>query len=92
MSPDEKIKKAESLVGTPFQQLPGKPPQHKVLGQTSDGHPIRVSDVEMAWNDAWLMDQINGEGDYEASLVGDPDPISIRTLEVYRLAKELYAK
>lgn len=86
---ERRWKRMESLVGTPFERLPGEPPQHKVIGRTSDGIPIRVQDVEMVFNDAALMDQIS---DYGTDGPLYRDTIKETQREVYELAIKLYGR
>ncbi len=94
----EKLAAAESLRGTPFLCLPGNPPLHKVLGHASDGRAIRAEGVQTVFNDAWLMDNIEGEpGNYIASYRRDAanpkHPMRERCqyqVEVYELAMKLY--
>lgn len=98
-SREEKLRVAESLKGTPFLCLPGNPPPHKVVGNASDGTPIRAEAVQMVFNDAWLMDKIEGTpGGYIAqyrayALKANPAlrPRYLFQIEVYELAMKLYA-
>lgn len=53
--------RTKAYMGTPYVQLQGKPPQHKVLF-SSEGRKIRVMDVEMVHNDARMMDHISDYG------------------------------
>jgi len=90
---EESVKRAADLVGKPFEQLPGKPPQHQVLTTLSDGSKVRVSDVETVFND-WLMaEYVDGPGCYEEACRNDTRPgLGPRQLEILELAKGLYRK
>lgn len=74
-SPEEsqrRVDRAKALVGTPFIRLPGDLPGHQVAFVSTEGHKVRVSDVEMVFNDAALMDAISNWGEdgplYKATL------------------------
>lgn len=83
---EAKRQKIESLKGTPFKRLPGEPPEHRVVGELTDGFKVRAHAVEMVWNDSFLMDAIEGDGTYEKLVTGDGS----RNAEVLALAKRLY--
>lgn len=82
------LERGEKLIGTPFQNLPGNPDSHVVLGEF-DGHKIRVKDVEMVWNDRFLIDAVYGpEGEfYDAKI--EPGTFQYFVLE---LAKKMYGE
>lgn len=86
MNKDDILRRCEALLGLPFVCLPGKPPDHKVVGNFSDGSPIRALAVETCWNDMKLIDGANGVGTYGKSIVD-----SERGREVFALALKLYA-
>ena len=83
----ERAQRAESLARAhaPFIHLPGNPPPHKVLKEFPDGAKIRVSDIEMVYNDALLIDAAGGVGLYAEDL--DYPPYQ---RVAYELAMELY--
>ena len=56
--------KADSHVGRPFVIAPGNPPEHKIAYELPDGTKLRMGGVMQAWNDALLMDAIEGLGTY----------------------------
>jgi hypothetical protein len=84
----KRLERAESLVGIPFLQLPGKPPQHQVCFVSREGVKVRVEAVEMVFNDALLMDAING---WEAPLYVDGYPEGSLQREVYDYALKAFA-
>jgi len=86
---EESLHRADSLVGKPFEQLPGKPAQHKIVGALADGSKVRVVDVETVYNDWTLFSFIDGEGTYEESYRNRSN--GARQLEVLELAKRLFA-
>jgi hypothetical protein len=84
-----RVNRAERLVGTPFLRLPGEPDQEAVLFHTNTSkHPVKVSDVEMVFNDAVLMDAISNWGTdgplYKDTITGDQ-------AEVYDYAMKAFA-
>ena len=83
MKEDSKSAVMDSLVGKPFMLLPGKPSEHEVLGETSEGFKMRAGGVQMVWNDMLLMDAIEGAG-YYARMVRQ------RNLDFLKLAESLY--
>ena len=84
----ERAERAESLAKNraPFIHLPGNPPEHKVLKEFPDGVKLRVSDVEMIYNDALLIDAAGGIGLYVENLDYPPYQRA-----AYELAMEMYA-
>lgn len=86
---ERRIKKAEELLGSPFERLPGDLPDHKVL-KVIDGHKIHVSEVEMVWNDSKLMDHVMGQGYYRKRLELKSDWRSQIQIAVLDLAESLY--
>ena len=60
---NRRASRLEGLIGTPFVPLPGNPPDHKVLFVAKDGSRIRVSQVEMVFNDALLSDAVSNWGE-----------------------------
>lgn len=89
MTNEERLKRADAYRGTPFKRLPGDPPQHKVLGALADGFIVRVSVVEMVWNDMLLMNAIEGDGTYEALYPLD-DNGGCPQRQILELARKLY--
>jgi hypothetical protein len=88
----------EQLLGFPFQELPGNPPEHKIINnyKAENGELIKVraGAVMTVYNDAMLMDAIKGKGWYKASYRRDaskpPDPREVFMMWVYQLACVLY--
>lgn len=90
----------ESLLGFPFQELPGNPPEHKIINLYGEEGPngsltkIRAGAVAMVFNDAMMMDAIEGQGAYKAyyrASAGKPlTPMQMRMMHVYQLACILY--
>jgi hypothetical protein len=72
---------ADQHVGRPFVIAPGNPPDHKVAWDLADGTKMRIGGVMQAWNDALLMDAINGRGSYRKHA----DTMSIKALWVGEL-------
>lgn len=90
MTPEKKAK-IDAQIGKPFVRLPGEPSQHKVVGETSDGFKVRVAAVEMVWNDALLMNAIEGDGTYEGLYPLDENGgIGGRQRQILELARKLY--
>jgi hypothetical protein len=87
---EEKDAICKRIMGTPFKPLPGSPPQHKVVGHTTDGTKIRVYAVEMVMNDAWLMVTVEGQSYYASFHPFDGNAAAIRQREIYDLAVRLY--
>lgn len=79
--------RAMLLRGTPFVRLPGALPGDPVLFEV-DGHGVKVSDVEMVFNDCLLMDAVSNYGEdgplYRDTLNGP-------MLRVYEYAVKAYA-
>ena len=73
----------EDLVGLPFLLLPGKPPEHKVVGNTTSGLKVRVCHVQMVFNDAILLDSVHGNGEYIKNITSNE-------LDVLYIAQQLY--
>ncbi len=84
-----RVERANQMVGSPFIQLPGEPPQHKVLFISKCGNKIKVEHVEMVYNDAMLCDAIS---DYGKDGPLYKDTIEGLQLEVYNYAIEAYGK
>jgi hypothetical protein len=82
--------RTKRLVGTPFLQLPGKPAQHRVLFTTSEGHKARVSDVEMVFNDAAIIDSVSNWGE-DGPLYKDTLDTPVMR-ELYDYAVEAFAR
>lgn len=83
-----RAERAKSLVGVPFIHLPGSQEQDKILFTTTTGFPVKVSDVEMVYNDAKLMDSISDHGK-DGPLYRDTlDTPEMR--EVYAYAMKVY--
>jgi hypothetical protein len=65
-SPEEaqrRTDRAKALVGQPFLRCPGlSRVDGAVAFVASDGTPVKVSDVEMVYNDMLLMDAISDQG------------------------------
>jgi len=84
-----RVARMDRLIGTPFIPLPGNPPVHKVLFVSSDGHKVRVCDVQMVFNDALLADAVSEWGEdgplYEDTL----DNATHR--EAFEYARKAYA-
>jgi len=88
----------ESLLGFPFQELPGNPPEHKIIDNylAEDGtvFKIRARAVAMVYNDALMVNAIEGKGAYKAhyraSASKPPTPMQVRMMYVYQLACALY--
>ena len=89
MSFDPKHAVMDSLVGKPFMLLPGKPSEHEVLGETSEGFKMRAGGVQMVWNDMLFMDAIEGAG-YYARMVRLRCRTIQRNLDFLKLAESLY--
>ena len=88
---NEAIRRAnrtEALIGTPFVCLPGNPPDHKVLFICQD-QKIRVSDVEMVFNDALLSDAVSNWGE-DGPLYSDTLESDLHR-EVWAYAVKAYA-
>ena len=79
--------RGKALVGTRFVRLPGNPPDHKILFVSRGGQKIRVSEVEMVFNDALLMDAVADWGK-DGPLYRDT--IEGIQLEVYEYAIQAY--
>ena len=59
-----RVKRMDSLIGTPFVRMPGDISEHKVLFITKFGdQKIRREIVEMVFNDALLADAVSGWGE-----------------------------
>jgi len=56
-----RVERSKCLQGLPFLHLPDNPPQHRILFEFH-GVKVRVSNVEMVFNDALLMDAISNWG------------------------------
>lgn len=83
-SQSEKNAIVDTLLGKPFVLLPGLPVGHRIVGRDSEGCPISVDAVEGLWNDALLIDAVEGPGHY-ASL-----SLSPREVAILALAESLY--
>jgi hypothetical protein len=65
MLTSEQVKaKCDPHLGRPFVIAPGYPPQHRVVWKFQDGTKLRAGDVMQVWNDALLMEAIEGKGSY----------------------------
>ena len=60
----EKVRIAETLIGKPFVSLPGHPPEWQTITTTKEGIELRVAVIEQVFNDALLMDAIEGPGTF----------------------------
>lgn len=83
------IERTKQLIGTPFIQLPGNPPDHQVLFISTCGRKIRVKHVEQVYNDMLLCDAIS---DYGRDGPLYKDTIEGLQLEIYNHAVEAYKK
>lgn len=80
-------------------RLPSPEPEHKVMAVSSviPGYKIRAKDVEMVFNDAALIDFVEGAGSYRASYqirIESPLGDAKRQLqiEVLDVAERLYGR
>jgi len=88
----------EQLLGFPFQELPGNPPEHKIINnykaENGDRFKIQAGAVMMVYNDALMMDAIEGKGTFKSLYRGGasnpPTPMQVRMMYVYELACVLY--
>lgn len=87
-----RLVRAEALKGTPFIRLPEEPRQDKVLFISACGQKVRVSDVEMVFNDSLLMDAISNWGE-DGPLTKDTYTEENEAImqEVYEYAQKAYA-
>jgi hypothetical protein len=81
---EERVRRANEAQGLPFRDLPGHPPEHKIVGELADGFKVRAIHAETVFNDQWFIDYCCGEGHYEKTA-------DARTLQVLALARKLYA-
>jgi hypothetical protein len=92
-SPEEaqrRTDRAKSLVGKPFLLCPGLSRlDGAVAFIASDGTPVRVTDVEMVYNDMLLMDAISDHGK-DGPLYVDALESEVER-EVLKFALEAYA-
>lgn len=76
-----------ALLGTPFVRMPGGLADSHVLFEM-EGHRVKVSDVEMVFNDCLLLDAVSNYGEdgplYRDTLTG-------AMVELYRYALKAYA-
>lgn len=86
MQPNGKRVYVKDVIGKPFVRLPGDWPFHKVLAFIC-GQKVRVSDVELVWNDMLLVDTVFGDGEYERTNKAEEGNINC---EVLSIAQELY--
>ena len=75
-------------------RLPNMEPGHKVLAVSAavPGYKIRAKDVEMVFNDAALIDFVEGAGTYRANYERPGDAKRRLQLEVLNLAEKLYGR
>jgi hypothetical protein len=60
LTADQMREKCDPHVGRPFVIAPGNPPEHKAVWEFEDGTKMRAGHVMQVWNDALLMDAIEG--------------------------------
>jgi len=84
-----RVKRAETLMGVPFIQLPGITDHKTILFTSKNGTPIPAEAVEMVFNDALLMDAISDWGK-DGPLTKDTYDTDLEQ-EVYEYAQKAYA-
>ncbi len=72
------------LAETPFYELAGKPPEHKIVGELEDGFKVRAIHAETVYNDWLFMDYCYGAGHYELHARN-------REREILTLARQLFS-